>query len=824
MHRAWSQLVLWLILIATLAPFAATISSYFVYSDSPFLSKNLESVQAENIITKYFNISEKDSIYVLYNGSYNNGLKEIYSNLYLLNDAKVITPYQYINNTMTEYELYLEPLISSYCDNISKLHGLYVNLTHYRDFLFQNSSLFEEELNFTYWYPTHYNYFSSPKLKEFLTYFNSSNGSIIERERNASLKVFENPFVLCFNNKDYTNLTLINKVINDPNYPLLIKELTGVNVTIEELKNPHAYVLSKVEEKVPPPPISISNFHKGNVWLFLVEVPNNESLDNIEKFMSSLQNAQVTGHLPFYAQSAYYTQSNIEIIDITTVALVGILLALLLRALIPILVLVIDAGVGVILSYGIMYLASLLGYKIYYISGLVTPPIVFGISIDYAILFLYRYFEELRKGGMDKERAIGRAFSTAGKGAAFSGLSIVIGFAGFIISPSSLLKNIGVALVISSISSVIVAVFLTYTIISIIPVNKLGFPRKEVPKSEDVRESYLEKVASLSINKRNLVIVGMIVLFVFSIGLSMVHSTNGNINQIIPSYASSLKAENQLSNFYNYSIDYMVLKGNPNSSYSHILNLTKTLINRGDIVYGPASIGKYIVNKSTSLTNHFYRDGYTLMVVYIPYPVFSKGAINETNQLISTGALVGGSNAQRIVIIDNSENVYFHFTLLFTIIGIILYLFILLGSLSIPLRLVLTIGISSVFGVAMMYAVFGSVYWITPLVVFALLFGLGIDYDLFIILRLIETNEPNWNNRIIFSIKKTGLVVTAAGLILSGAFFSLMVSDLRFLQEIGFAVGISVLFDTFVVRPILVPAILSVLKENNWWPNLRHRT
>lgn len=116
----------------------------------------------------------------------------------------------------------------------------------------------------------------------------------------------------------------------------MIKELTGVNVTIEELKNPHAYVLSKVEEKVPPPPISISNFHKGNVWLFLVEVPNNESLDNIEKFMSSLQNAQVTGHLPFYAQSAYYTQSNIEIIDITTVALVGILLALLLRALIPI--------------------------------------------------------------------------------------------------------------------------------------------------------------------------------------------------------------------------------------------------------------------------------------------------------------------------------------------------------------------------------------------------------------------------------------------------------------------------------------------------------
>lgn len=824
MRKVWVQLTLWMVLLGILAPFAATISSYFVYSDSPFLSSNLESVQAKQIALKYFNFSNNDTIYVIYNGSYEKGLSEIYQNMYLLKDAHLVTPYNYINSTMKEYESYIKPVIDVYCKNLTSLHDLYVNLTLLRSHFLENTSVFEEELNVTYWVPTHLNQSSNKVVEEFLNYFHSSNGTTLEKERNASLRLFKNPFILCLDTSNFTNTSLIGKVLNSPNYQVIVKELTGVNVSTLELQNPREFAISQVEKRIPPPPVSISNFHKNNSWLFLVEVPNNESLDNVEKFMSSLNDASVTGHLPFYAQSAYYTQSNIEIIDVTTVVLVGILLALLLRALIPIIILILDAGAGVVLSYGLVYVASLLGYKIYYISGLVTPPIVFGISIDYAILFLYRYFEELRKNNMEKEPSLNSAFKTAGKGAIFSGISIVVGFSGFLVSPSSLLENIGVALVISSLSSVFVAVFLTYFMISIIPVDKMGFPRKEVPRSEDVREGYLEKVASFSVKKKQVVIAGMILLFILSLGISLTHTTNGNIDEIIPSYAPSLKAESQLTHLYNYSLDYAVFKGNPNSSYPKILNVTKSLEKQGAIVYGPASIGNYILDRPTSLTGHFYDGGYTLLLVYVPYPVFSKGAINMTNYLMDTGWLVGGSNAQRLVIINNSEYVYFHFTLLFTIIGIVVYLLLVLGSLSIPLRLAATIGISSAFGVAMMYLVFGSVYWITPLVVFALLFGLGIDYDLFIILRLIETGEEDWNRRIIFSIKKTGLVVTAAGMILSGAFFSLMVSDLRFLQEIGFAVGISVLFDTFVVRPIFVPAILSVLKRLNWWPNLKHRT
>jgi Predicted drug exporters of the RND superfamily len=102
--------------------------------------------------------------------------------------------------------------------------------------------------------------------------------------------------------------------------------------------------------------------------------------------------------------------------------------------------------------------------------------------------------------------------------------------------------------------------------------------------------------------------------------------------------------------------------------------------------------------------------------------------------------------------------------------------------------------------------------------VFALLFSLGIDYDMFIILRIKEEKGKDEDERIIKGITYTGLVVTAAGLILAGAFFSLISADMRFLEEIGFSVGFSVIFDTFIVRPIFVPAIMSILKKYNWWP------
>lgn len=786
MHRL-ILILPWIIVAIILAPLTIEIQNHFVYSDSPFLNDQYQSVKVESIVKEYFNYTKGSEIYVIVQGDYNTSLEELEnSTAKYLSNAKIVTPYDYLKEVNESYFRIFSLLVSDELKRSQSTVELYLAIE--KENLLNNLSWFQYQLNVTYGLGKGVK--NSTYVKEYLDYLKETHSPQI-----AGLETFKDPFILLFSFNNYTNVSLIEN-------------------TLQSFNN-YSILINKIKNLVPPIPISLDNFHRGNVWIFIVTVPDNESLNSIENFMQHV-NATVTGHLPIYAQSAYYTSENLRIIDLVTFILVGALLVVLLRALLPIIFLVFSAILGIELAYGFLYAFTLFGYKIYYISGLVIPPIVFGITIDYSILFMYRYFEELRK---NTQNPLKKAISTAGKGAIFSGLSITIGFASFLLSPSPLLRNIGEALIISSLSALIPAVLFNYTALYITPVNLLKFPRREVPNPVDVRQKYLLSVSSFSIRHKYSVVSLMIILASASLFIFNTHNTNVAISEIVPTNSETIRGEQILSTMFNYSLDCILFKGNPNVSYSTIYNISKLIIDKGGLVYGPASYGVYLFPSPTYLSSIYFNHGYSVIYAYIPYPVFSDNAINFTRYLIKQGLLVGGSNADRIDIVDNTVNTYYSFTLPSTVFSIVIYLSLVLRSLIVPIRLSLTLLVSSLVGVAVMFLVFNSVYWLSPLIVFALLFSLGIDYDMFIILRIREERGKDEDERILKGVVNTGLVVTAAGLILAGAFFSLMSSDMRFLDEIGFAVGFSILFDTFVVRPIFVPAIMSVLKQYNWWPS-----
>ncbi|HII72815.1 MMPL family transporter [Sulfurisphaera tokodaii] len=818
-----AYLILWLVLLVILAPFALNIQHLFVYSDSPFLNSQFASVKVKDILVKYFNFSTNDDIYVITKGNYSTSLKIVNdtASKYLQN-YKLLTPYYILNESNSSYFSVIFPVVEKVYKEILPLHELYKNLTTLRLLLLNNITSFYFQLNVTYGLPLgKFKSNSSLALKFLAVYSALKNGTDVEKARNASYIVFKDPYVFLFSFNNYSNVNLVTNTLEDfKDYAYLIRIITGKNVSTAEIEDPLNYSLNLVEKEFPPPPLSINQFHKGDEWLFIVQVPSNESLIDVEMFMKALSNAIITGHLPIYAESAVVTEQDLRIIDIFTILILTILLIVLVRSLVPIIILIVSAVIGLVIAYSLLYLLTFFGYSIYYISGLVIPPIVFGITVDYSILFLYRYFEEVRKGEKEPLKV---AFRTAGRAVLFSGLSITLGFSSFLFSSSPLLRNIGIALVISSISSLVPAILFIRTALASIQVRWLSFPRKEIPNPQDVRQRYLEKISKVSINHKYWVLLFMIVLAVASYSVFITHHTNVAIDEIVPSSSEVVRGEQLLGQLYNYSVDYVIIKGNPNTTYSEIYNLSKELINKGALVYGPASIGKALFVNKTYVTNLYYSHNYSLLEVYIPYPVFSHGAINLTKQLINEGYLVGGSNAERIDIVDNTVNLYYTEVLPLTIVIITVYLVISLGSVLVPIRLSLTLLLSSLFGVSILYLVYGSLYWLTPLIVFAIMYSLGIDYDMFIIIRILE-EKGNDEERIVNAVKKTGLVVTAAGLILAGAFLSLMSSDMRFLQEIGFGVGITILFDTFVVRPIFVPAILAILKKYNWWPRMMSLT
>ncbi len=157
--------------------------------------------------------------------------------------------------------------------------------------------------------------------------------------------------------------------------------------------------------------------------------------------------------------------------------------------------------------------------------------------------------------------------------------------------------------------------------------------------------------------------------------------------------------------------------------------------------------------------------------------------------------------------------------------GVFVVLIILLRALVAPIYLILTILLSygATLGVVRLLFVdilgaAGIVWWV-PMFMFVMLVALGMDYNIFLIGRVKEEVAANGTrDGTRHALARTGGIITSAGIIMAGTFASMMSASLLGLLQIGFAVAFGVLLDTFVVRTTLVPAIIVLLGRWSWWP------
>ena len=193
-------------------------------------------------------------------------------------------------------------------------------------------------------------------------------------------------------------------------------------------------------------------------------------------------------------------------------------------------------------------------------------------------------------------------------------------------------------------------------------------------------------------------------------------------------------------------------------------------------------------------------------------------------------AYVGGATAEFADVQDTISADFLRVAAI-TIIGILMVLILLLRAIVAPVYLVLTVLLSYATSLSIaaliLQHVFGQagVNYFIPLMVFVLLVALGSDYNIFLMSRVREessTRELLPGIRVASA--RTGTVITSAGLILAGTFGALVTSPLQLLFQVGLAVGLGVLIDTFVVRSLLVPALTAFIGERAWWPFHRRPT
>lgn len=523
------------------------------------------------------------------------------------------------------------------------------------------------------------------------------------------------------------------------------------------------------------------------------------------------------GTVPFYVDLKERTIAEIRRIDVATAILVIVLLTVLTLSVSTPLVILGATLVALVVATGLLSVAALY-FNVHYLSRAIMIPIVFGITVDYSVFYLFRVAEE-RSRGLSWEEAVLVAWRRAGRALVLGGISVVLGFIAYTVTPIEAIRGIGVALTIASGVAFLSSYTLLPSILLLLGERKVFWPSRTIRMPLVRQSSVFRAVADLSIRARLPIAILMIVITVLG-GLYLIErGVSGNVYLALTedsTYVSSSRALFESFPKDAFSKIYLISRGNGS------IDVARELMEAGHIV-------SFSVDRKAE---------YTVVAAGLPIdPLDDRifDIVREVKNAARDRAFVGGFPIVRSEVVTYITNEFFTLTLPLAILLIIAYLMISMGSVLVPLRLLATVLFSAVASLLITLLVFDQIvgdsmygsfvkspiYWVTPITVLGIMLTLGMDYDIFITSRIREEMERKEEREaIVEAVEKTAVVITVCGIILAGAFSSLLFTNILMMKQAGLAIALSILIDTFIVRPVLVPAIMTIFGKYNWWPGV----
>ena len=526
------------------------------------------------------------------------------------------------------------------------------------------------------------------------------------------------------------------------------------------------------------------------------------------------------GTLTLFADLGESTEREVRRIDVATAALVIGLLVVLLGSIASPIVILVSTAFSLVVAMGLLSIAALY-VDVYYLARVVMIPVVFGITVDYCVFYLFRVVEERSKGYSWNE-AVYQAWRRAGRALALGGVAVVLGFTAYVLTPQEALRGIGLALAIAAATSFLASYTLLPAILVVVGERWVFWPARSLRLPAARQGVLLRRVAGVSLKLSPLITAATLAIV---LGLSLYLASSppsANVYLGLPPYSYFVEASRVLYTEFSkdvFSRAYIVT-GLDNPELI-VEELGKQGLIAGDVLISRGN-------------------GYTILNVGLPVDPLDDRvfelleSIRGTIKALDGESMVTGFTALRVDAVDSIMSSYFKVTLPLALALIIAYLIAGMGSVLVPIRLAVTVIFSAVLSLAITTIAFhhlvetpayGSqirspIYWVTPIVVLGLMITLGMDYDIFLTSRIREEYERggDQDRAILEAVEKTGVSITVCGLILAGAFSSLLLTEITLSRQIGLTVATSILVDTFVVRPVIVPAIMSLLGRYNWWP------
>ena len=479
-------------------------------------------------------------------------------------------------------------------------------------------------------------------------------------------------------------------------------------------------------------------------------------------------------------------------------------------------------GVSAILgSLFVIYLLTLFTGVSVFALNLITG-LGLGLGIDYSLLVVNRFREELHSG-KSVDEAVKRTVETAGKTVFYSGLTVVITLAALMLFPLMFLKSFGYAGVTVVIMAVLGALVALPALLAILGkrIDKAVVRKGALKPKEDGRWAQTARFVMrkpVSVVVLSLVLLTVLAAPIKNIVFSQVDS------RVLPAsnpaaYAAQLITERFPGQEGN-PIEIIIPGGA--SNIEQINNYTQEIAK----VFGVVRVGEPQILGNDVRVIAVHDMG--------PRTPAAEALIKDIRLIPSPDqTLIGGVAADYA---DTQIGIAktMPWALTWIAIGVLILLFVFTGSLILPIKAVILniLSLAATLGVITWIFVDGNLKWLVGdftttgsvdtgsiILVAVVAFGLSMDYELFLLSRIKEEHDAGRSNveSVATGLQRSARIITAAAGLLAIVFASFVLSGVTSIKMLGFGVAFAIILDATLVRALLVPALMRLFGERNWW-------
>jgi RND superfamily putative drug exporter len=502
----------------------------------------------------------------------------------------------------------------------------------------------------------------------------------------------------------------------------------------------------------------------------------------------------------------------------------------------------IPIALGVVAIVSALGMAALIGlaFDLSFIIAQVISMIGLAVGIDYSLFIVSRYREE-RANGLEKIDAIARTGATASKAVLFSGLTVVLALTGMLLLPNTIFRSIGVGAMAVVVTAVIASLTLLPAVLSLLGdrVDALRI-RGRRRTTRDRHDRTWDRIAH-AVMRRPVVSVGLAggVLLLAALPAFGIHEGFSGVSTL-PDEAASKRAflvmEREFSGGLGSPVEIAIAGDITPAVTASIDDLRAAL--DADPAFGPSELR---MNEAGAAA---------LVSAPLDGDIAGDAALEEVRTLRDevVPSTFGGHDVEVLVGGDTATNVdylaqttrYTPLVFLFVLASSFVLLTIAFRSLVIPAKAIVMnlLSVGAAYGLVVLFFQqdsgpqlfkdlasalgFGQVEAIEaglPLFWFCILFGLSMDYHVFLLSRIRERFDQTGDNTgsVAYGLRTTGALITGAAAIMVAVFAGFAAGPLVGLQQMGFGLAVAVALDATIVRVVLVPATMALLGDRNWY-------